>query len=69
DFENMVNRYFDHENAPDAQIEIGWIYENAKYDLDRAKEAYNKALERFPNTPRRREIIESIERITAKQPK
>ena len=69
DFENMVSRYFDHENAADAQIEIGWIYENAKYDLPRAKEAYQKALDRFPNTHRRREIIESIERIDTKLPK
>ena len=69
DFENMVNRYFDHENAADAQIEIGWIYENAKYDLPGAKAAYQKALDRFPNTHRRREIIESIERIDTKLPK
>ncbi|HBC74350.1 MAG: hypothetical protein A2008_05380 [Candidatus Wallbacteria bacterium GWC2_49_35] len=69
DFENMVNRYFDHENAADAQIEIGWIYENAKHDLAQAKAAYQKALDRFPNTPRRREVIESIERIDAKMPR
>jgi tetratricopeptide (TPR) repeat protein len=69
DFENMVNRYFDHENAADAQIEIGWIYENAKYDLPQAKQAYQKALDRFPNTHRRREIIESIERINTKLPR
>lgn len=69
DFEQMVDRYFDHENAPDAQIEIAWIYENAKYDLPKAKEAYNKALEKFPNTPKRREIIDAIERINSKLPK
>lgn len=69
DFEIMVNRYFDHENAADAQMEIGWIYENAKRDLVKAKEAYNKVLERFPNSPKRRQVIEAIERINAKLPK
>ncbi|HNY11958.1 MAG TPA: tetratricopeptide repeat protein, partial [Candidatus Wallbacteria bacterium] len=69
DFELMTDKYFDHENAPDAQVEIGWIYENAKRDYQKAKDAYQKALDRFPNTPRRREIIESIERVTPKIPK
>lgn len=49
-YQRLLARYPNSEQADEAQFMIGFIYEEYLGDLDRARSAYEKVIERFPES-------------------
>lgn len=63
EYRTMADRYFDHPKAVDALIRIATIYETVKNDYASAQAAYQEVLDKYPDTGRRRQVTEAIERM------
>lgn len=59
----IVSKYPDHELAPMALYLKGFIYEELMHDEDKAKQAYNEFIEKYPNNPMVEEVKASLSNV------